>query len=157
MSPRQLRHPGEMRWETRLLGMVTVMLVVFGVAATYGAASLVTLQGKNAGLGFALRQLSGAAMGGILLLLASRLENARDSKPGAANLRAFALWDRIVKRYAKSPEAPEALLNSARQLTINGDKAGAATRYESLLIDYPESALVPQGRRELEKLKGGGL
>lgn len=77
MTPRQLRHPGEMRWETRLLGMVTVMLVVFGVAATYGAASLVTLQGKNAGLGFALRQLSGAAMGGILLLLASRLDYHR--------------------------------------------------------------------------------
>ena len=77
MTPRQVRHPGEMRWETRLLGMVTVMLVVFGVAATYGAASLVTLQGKNAGLGFALRQLSGAAMGGILLLLASRLDYHR--------------------------------------------------------------------------------
>jgi cell division protein FtsW len=57
--------------------MVTVVLVVFGVAATYGAASLVTLQGKNAGLGFALRQLSGAVMGGILLLLASRLDYYR--------------------------------------------------------------------------------
>ena len=57
--------------------MVTVVLVVFGIAATYGAASLVTLQGKNAGLGFALRQLSGAAMGGILLLLASRLDYYR--------------------------------------------------------------------------------
>ena len=77
MSPRGVRHPGELRWETRLLGMVTVVLVVFGVAATYGAASLVTLQGKNAGLGFALRQLSGAVMGGILLLLASRLDYYR--------------------------------------------------------------------------------
>jgi cell division protein FtsW len=57
--------------------MVTAVLVVFGVAATYGAASLVTLQGQNAGFGFALRQLSGAAMGGILLLLASRLEYYR--------------------------------------------------------------------------------
>jgi cell division protein FtsW len=66
-----------MRWETRLLGMVTAVLVVFGIAATYGAASLVTLQGQNAGLGFALRQLSGAAMGGILLLLASRLDYHR--------------------------------------------------------------------------------
>lgn len=74
MSPRAVRHPGEMRWETRLLGMVTAVLVVFGVAATYGAASLVTLQGQNAGFGFALRQLSGAAIGGILLLLASRLD-----------------------------------------------------------------------------------
>src|SRR5687767_1044434 len=57
--------------------MVTVVLVVFGVAATYGAASLVTLQGRNAGLGFALRQLSGAVAGGILLLLASRLDYYR--------------------------------------------------------------------------------
>jgi len=77
MSPRAVRHPGEMRWETRLLGMVTAVLVVFGIAATYGAASLVTLQGKNAGFGFALRQLSGAAMGGVLLLLASRLDYHR--------------------------------------------------------------------------------
>jgi cell division protein FtsW len=72
-----VRHPGELRWETRLLGMVTAVLVVFGIAATYGAASLVTLQGANAGFGFALRQLSGAAVGGVLLLLASRLDNHR--------------------------------------------------------------------------------
>ena len=72
-----MRHPGELRWETRLLGMVTAVLVVFGVAATYGAASLVTLQGKNAGSGFALRQLSGAIAGGILLLLASRVDYYR--------------------------------------------------------------------------------
>jgi cell division protein FtsW len=72
-----VRHPGELRWETRLLGMVTAVLVVFGIAATYGAASLVTLQGENAGFGFALRQLSGAAVGGVLLLLASRLDNHR--------------------------------------------------------------------------------
>jgi cell division protein FtsW len=57
--------------------MVTAVLVVFGIAATYGAASLVTLQGQNAGFGFALRQLSGAITGGILLLLASRLDYYR--------------------------------------------------------------------------------
>jgi cell division protein FtsW len=66
-----------MRWETRLLAMVTAALLVFGIAATYGAASLVTLQGQNAGLGFALRQLTGAAVGGVLLLLASRLDYYR--------------------------------------------------------------------------------
>src|SRR6478609_10981822 len=75
--PRPVRHPGEMRWETRLLAMVTAALLVFGIAATYGAASLVTLQGQSAGLGFALRQLSGAAVGGVLLLLASRLDYYR--------------------------------------------------------------------------------
>lgn len=77
MSPRPVRHPGELRWETRLLAMVTVVLVVFGIAATFGAASLVTLQGQNAGMGFALRQLSGAAIGGCLMLLASRLDYYR--------------------------------------------------------------------------------
>jgi len=77
MMPRPVRHPGEMRWETRLLGMVTAALLVFGVATTYGAASLVTLQGQNAGVGFALRQLSGAGFGGVLLLLASRLDYYR--------------------------------------------------------------------------------
>jgi cell division protein FtsW len=77
MRTRPVRHPGEMRWETRLLGMVTAALLVFGVAATYGAASLVTLQGQNAGLGFAFRQLSGALVGGALLLLASRLDYYR--------------------------------------------------------------------------------
>jgi cell division protein FtsW len=72
-----VRHPGELRWETRLLAMVTAGLVVFGIAATYGAASLVTLQGQNAGMGFALRQLSGAAIGGCLMLVASRVDYYR--------------------------------------------------------------------------------
>ena len=66
---RPVRHPGELRWETRLLGVVTLVLLAFGVAATYGAASLVTVKGENVGLGFAARQLSGAVLGGILLLL----------------------------------------------------------------------------------------
>jgi cell division protein FtsW len=66
-----------MRWETRLLGVVTLVLLAFGVATTYGAASLVTLKGQSAGLGFAVRQLSGAILGGILLLWASRQDYYR--------------------------------------------------------------------------------
>ena len=77
MSERAVRHPGELRWETRLLGAVTVVLLAFGVAATYGAASLVTMKGQNVGVGFAARQLSGAALGGILLLVASRQDYYR--------------------------------------------------------------------------------
>ena len=76
-APRPVRHPGELRWETRLLGMVTVVLLVFGVAATYGAASLVTVRGQNVGLGFAARQVSGAFIGGLLLLWASRQDYYR--------------------------------------------------------------------------------
>ena len=77
MTPRAVRHPGEMRWETRLLGAVTAVLLAFGVAATYSAASLVTVRGENVGPEFALRQLSGAAIGGALLLIASRQDYYR--------------------------------------------------------------------------------
>jgi cell division protein FtsW len=69
---RPVRHPGELRWETRLLAAVTASLLAFGVAASYGAASLVTIRGQSVGMGFAARQLSGAVLGGILLLLAAR-------------------------------------------------------------------------------------
>jgi cell division protein FtsW len=77
MTSRSIRHPGEMRWETRLLGTVTALLLGFGIAATYGAASLVTVRGQNVGLEFAMRQLSGALLGGVLLLLASRQDYYR--------------------------------------------------------------------------------
>ena len=72
-----MRHPGEMRWETRLLGTVTALLLGFGIAATYGAASLVTVGGENVGVDFAVRQLSGALIGGVLLLIASRQDYYR--------------------------------------------------------------------------------
>jgi len=66
-----------MRWETRLLGTVTALLLGFGIAATYGAASLVTVREQSVGLDFAMRQLSGALLGGVLLLLASRQDYYR--------------------------------------------------------------------------------
>lgn len=77
MTARAVRHPGELRWETRLLGAVTAVLLAFGVAATYGAASLVTMKGQQVGLELAARQLIGALLGGILLLLASRQDYYR--------------------------------------------------------------------------------
>jgi cell division protein FtsW len=66
-----------MRWETRLLGTVTALLLGFGIAATYGAASVVTVRGQSVGLDFVVRQLSGALLGGVLLLLASRQDYYR--------------------------------------------------------------------------------
>ncbi len=72
-----IRHPGDIRWETRLLGVVTLVLLVFGIAATYGASSLVTVNGKAAGIGFAWRQLTGAVVGGVLLLILARIDYSR--------------------------------------------------------------------------------
>jgi cell division protein FtsW len=77
VTSRSVRHPGELRWETRLLGTVTALLLGFGIAATYGAASLVTVRGENVGIDFAIRQLSGALIGGLLLLVASRQDYYR--------------------------------------------------------------------------------
>jgi cell division protein FtsW len=77
VTSRPVRHPGELRWETRLLGTVTALLLGFGIAATYGAASLITVRGENVGIDFAIRQLSGALIGGLLLLLASRQDYFR--------------------------------------------------------------------------------
>ncbi|HEX6644685.1 MAG TPA: FtsW/RodA/SpoVE family cell cycle protein, partial [Gemmatimonadales bacterium] len=72
---RTVRHPGELRWETRLLGVITATMVVFGIVAVY-AASPVT-EGANSGQFYALRQLVGATLGGILLIAASRVDYYR--------------------------------------------------------------------------------
>lgn len=93
-----------------------------------------------------------------VLSLASRIEGAKvikgaNEKP-AVPPKAMVLWDRIVTQYGKSPEAPEALLASARALRDAGDNPAAIARLETLLVDYPESALLPQARRDLERLRG---
>ncbi|HUL71045.1 MAG TPA: putative peptidoglycan glycosyltransferase FtsW [Gemmatimonadales bacterium] len=78
MSAPAVRHPGDLRWETRLLAVVTLTLVVFGIAATYGASSLVARRGHGVvGASFALNQLIGALVGGILLLIVARFDYRR--------------------------------------------------------------------------------
>ncbi len=42
MSAPAIRHPGEFRWETRLLGVVTLMLTVMGIASCYAVGSYLT-------------------------------------------------------------------------------------------------------------------
>lgn len=61
-------------WETRLLGVVTGTLVVFGVAAIYGASSIVAVERGEPGSAFALRQLVGVLLGGGLFLVAARVD-----------------------------------------------------------------------------------
>ena len=80
-----------------------------------------------------------------LLALAARIRTGAD---------ALAIWDRIIARHPKSPEAPEALLLSARAARDAGNGADAIVRLEKLLVEYPESALLPQARRDLERLRG---
>lgn len=64
-------------WEGRLLAVVTAVLVVFGIAAVYGASSLVTTAGGQVGATFALRQALGAAVGGLLAIAFMRVDYHR--------------------------------------------------------------------------------
>jgi cell division protein FtsW len=61
-------------WETRLLAVLTATLAVFGVAAVYGASSIVAVERGEPGSAFALRQLVGVILGGALFLGAARLD-----------------------------------------------------------------------------------
>ncbi len=53
---------------------MTATLVVFGVAAIYGASSLVAVQRGEPGSWFAIRQVAGAAVGAVVFLVAARLD-----------------------------------------------------------------------------------
>lgn len=69
-----IRHPGELRWETRLLAMLVATLAVFGVIEVYGASSLTMTRGHYVDYAYAARQLSGLVVGGLLLMAASRID-----------------------------------------------------------------------------------
>jgi cell division protein FtsW len=71
MAAPAVRHPGELRWETRLLAVLILTLLVFGIAMVYGAASYQT---KGGGLSIALSQFSGAVLGGMALLAVARID-----------------------------------------------------------------------------------
>jgi len=84
-----------------------------------------------------------------ILLAAARVHAARNDAK-----RAIPVWQRIVERYASAPEAAEAELEWARALRRGGDTAGAISHLEHLILNAPESALLPQARRELDLVRG---
>jgi cell division protein FtsW len=67
-----VRHPGELRWETRLLVVVSAVLTVFGIASLYAAATFE----RNA-FGFFLKQLTGAAGGAVAMVVVARVDYHR--------------------------------------------------------------------------------
>jgi tetratricopeptide (TPR) repeat protein len=85
----------------------------------------------------------------VIVLAAARVRAARADDAGA-----MPLWQRVVTQYADSPEAAESELEWARALRRRGDTAGAITHLEHLILSAPQSALLPQARRELEIARG---
>jgi tetratricopeptide (TPR) repeat protein len=85
----------------------------------------------------------------LLLAVAARLHAiTRD------DARAVLLWSELATKSPDAPEAPEANLEWARALRRAGKHADAVERLEHLILTYPNSALVPQARRELELARG---
>jgi tetratricopeptide (TPR) repeat protein len=83
----------------------------------------------------------------FLVAMAARVETGRGEQAGGLRL-----WERVATAFADSPEAPEARLEWARALRASGDPRGAREQFETLILTYPSSALVPQARRELDAL-----
>ena len=119
---------------------------------TAGTAFLALARGDTAG---AAQRFERAAdelgdVAPLLLGYAARLWSQRK-----ADGQAIALWSKIVTRFPLSPEAAESDLEWARTLRRKGDSPGATERLEHLILSFPNSALVPQARRELEILRSG--
>ncbi|MEP6778608.1 MAG: hypothetical protein ABJC26_01870 [Gemmatimonadaceae bacterium] len=89
--------------------------------------------------------------GPAFLAAAARIEESRNQK-GAFD-RALVLWKRIRRDYPKSPEAPEASLAWAHSLVRSGDFKAATTQLEAMLVDFSDSAMAPEARRELQRVR----
>ncbi|MGD0483824.1 MAG: putative peptidoglycan glycosyltransferase FtsW [Gemmatimonadales bacterium] len=64
-------------WESRLLILITAVLVVFGLASIYSASATLIEKGRVVGTSLVLDQLLGALAGGLLLLVAARIDLER--------------------------------------------------------------------------------
>jgi hypothetical protein len=98
----------------------------------------------------ALSQLLGSASevgdaAPLVIAIAARLLTKSND-----DARAVPLWTRIVTDFSTSPEAPEGDLEWARAAIRSRDSGTAIARLEHLILTYPNSALVPQARRELD-------
>ena len=135
--------------------VVTAMALLSRTRSDYapavGAAFLALAKGDTSG---AARQFEETAAvlddaAPFLLSVAARLSQAAGDTTHASQL-----WQRLVETQVEAPEAVEAELDWARVLRRKGDVAGAITHLEHLILTYPQSALVPQARRELELARG---
>jgi tetratricopeptide (TPR) repeat protein len=86
----------------------------------------------------------------LLLATAARLYASHHSES-----QAVALWSAIVTQSSDAPEAPEAELDWARALRHGGQTQQAIEHLEHLILTYPQSALLPQARRELDLSRNG--
>jgi tetratricopeptide (TPR) repeat protein len=119
-------------------------------APAVGQAFLALARADTAAAATAFEQAANAVPDATTLLLATAAQLDADRH----DARAVTLWQLIVQQHADAPEAPEAELAWARALRRSGQTKAAVDRLEHLILTYPQSALVPQARRELDELRG---
>jgi tetratricopeptide (TPR) repeat protein len=130
------------------LGLIARLKV--DTAPAIGKAFLALARGDSVGAAgqFAQAAENTPTARSLLLLTAARIHAS-----GNRDSAAVALWRRILDQEKDSPEAPQAELEWAKLLRKKKDLAGAASHLEHMILAYPQSALVPQARRELELAK----
>lgn len=149
-TARHLLRAGSETTPELALALGTIARVRADSARDLGAAFLQLARGDSAQAATALEAAADRypTASSILLLTAAQIHDSRGEEP-----QAFALWQRIVDRDSASAEAPEAELDWARALHRKGDAAQAKTHLEHLILTYPQSALVPEARRELDVVR----
>ncbi len=120
-----------------------------------GTALLALARGDSSGAVAALRRAAArlAPQGGRLevLLVAGQVA----ARVGGQNeVTAIALFDEIVRGGGDGAAPAAAELEWARLLARQGRATEAIPHLEHLILTYPNSAFVPEARRELERAKG---
>ena len=145
--------PGDATDRSQMLALLQRVTVPH--SAELGAALLLLARGDSAGGVAALRaaaqRLDPAAGRPEVLLLAgqvaARLGGVHDSS-------AVAVFADVVRLGGSGAAPPAAELEWARLLIRRGATRDAIAHLEHLILTYPESAVVPQARRELERAHG---
>ncbi len=81
---------------------------------------------------------------------------AGEQAAGAGNVgRAEQLFAAVVEAYPDAAEFPDAALALARIRIQRGDRDSARDVLERLILDRPDSPVVPAARRELQRIRSG--
>jgi cell division protein FtsW len=142
-------------WQGRLLATVTATLAVFGVAAVYGASSIVAVQSGEPGSAFALRQLVGVVVGGMGLLIAARVDYhtwQRLAWPMILVALAFLLIPYIPGVRALTPE-----FNGARRLFRLGPVRFQPSEFAKLAVVAWCAMLAAKKGDQVRQFKRGVL
>ena len=119
-----------------------------------GAALLQLARGDSSGAVAALRRAADKLPSGRgrpdVLLVAGRIASLLGGQEGTA----ADLFGAVVQQGGSGAAAPAAELELARILLRRARPADAVAHLEHLILTYPESAVVPEARRELERAKG---